>query len=167
VYGIAREQKAASWRQDDMISKTLGASADLQFLLATFFAAPLSQMAQERGRDRAPVRVSSFVGTWKGVCADGKEFVILTLNQNGADIGGTVSIANIRGEAGQCATVVNPPSPEHAMKISDAQVQGTVLAFKASQRAEFQMTLVGAESALLKFLGTPLEDKPWELKKAK
>lgn len=47
------------------------------------------------------------------------------------------------------------------------QLRGTVLAFKGSQRAEFEMTLVGTEGARLKFLGTPVEDKPWELKRAK
>ena len=111
--------------------------------------------------------MSSFIGTWKGVCADGKEFVILTLNQNGADIGGTISLANMTGEDGQCAMVVNPPSPEHAMRISDARLEGTVLAFKGSPRAEFEMTVSGPEGARLKFLGTPVEDKPWDLKKAK
>jgi hypothetical protein len=143
----------------------LGAAASLQFLVAAFFVSPPLQMAQEKGRDRAPL--SSFVGTWKGVCADGKEFVVVTLNQNGADISGTVSLGNMQGEDGQCATVVNPPSPQHAMKISDAQLRGTLLAFKGSQRAEFEMTIVDTESARLKFLRTPVEEKPWELKKAK
>jgi len=53
------------------------------------------------------------------------------------------------------------------MKVSDARLRGTVLAFKGSQRVEFEMTLVSAEEARLKFLGTPVEDKPWELKRAK
>ena len=53
------------------------------------------------------------------------------------------------------------------MKISDAQLRGTVLAFKGSPPAEFEMTVIGPESAQLKFLGTPVEDKPWELKRAK
>lgn len=148
-----------------MITKMTGAPALLQFLMAAFFVTLLPQMAQERGPDR--VTVSSFVGTWKGICADGKEFVILTLSQNGADIGGTVSLANMQGDEGQCATVVDPPSPEHAMKIRDAQLRGTVLAFKGSQHAEFEMTIAGTESARLKFLRTPVEDQPWELKKTR
>lgn len=108
-----------------------------------------------------------FAGTWKGVCADGKEFVVLTLNWDGAGLGGTIRLANMQGEDGQCATVVDPPSPEHAMKISDVQLRGKVLGFKGSEHAEFEMSLAGEESARLKFLGTPVEDKPWELKKAR
>ncbi len=146
-----------------MIAKTLAFS--LPFLLTVLFVQPTRHLAQESARDGTSLR--SFVGTWRGVCADGKEFVVLTLNQDGADIGGTVSLANMKGEDGQCATVVNPPSEEHAMKISDAQLRGTVLAFKGSQRAVFEMTIAGTEGARLKFLRTPVEDKPWELKRVK
>src|SRR5260370_3522016 len=106
-----------------MITKTLAAMFSLPLLLTVFFVQPTRQMAQERGRDGASLR--SFVGTWKGVCADGKEFVVLTLSQSGTDIGGTIRLANMHGEDGQCATVVNPPSEEHAMRISDAQLRGT------------------------------------------
>jgi len=146
-----------------MITKRVAFS--VPFLLAVFFVQPARQLAQESRRDDSSLR--SFVGTWKGVCADGKEFVVLTLNQNGAGIEGTVSLANMQGEGGQCATVVNPPSEEHAMKVSDAQLRGTALAFKGSPRAEFEMTIAGSEGARLKFLGTPVEDKPWELKRVK
>jgi hypothetical protein len=137
----------------------------LPLLMAVFFGQPSPQMAQEGGREGASLK--SFAGTWRGICADSKEFVVLTISQNGADLEGTVRLANMQGEDGQCSTVVDPPSAEHAMKISDARLRGTVLAFKGSQHAEFEMTLVGADGARLKFLGTPVEDTPWELKRAK
>jgi hypothetical protein len=146
-----------------MITKMRALS--LSVFLTVFFVLPTRQIAQERGRDGTSL--TSFLGTWKGVCADGKEFVVLTLNQSGTDIGGTVSLANMQGEDGQCATVVDPPSGEHAMKVRDAQLRGTVLAFKGSQHAGFEMSLAGTEGVRLKFLGTPVEDKPWELKRAK
>jgi hypothetical protein len=57
------------------------------------------------------------------------------------------------------------PSEEHEMKISDVRWLGTVLSFKGSQHAEFEMTIVGAEGARLKFLGTQVGDKPWALKR--
>jgi hypothetical protein len=147
-----------------MIPKILWASTLSQFLMAAFLALPHTAMAQASAR---PTQVSSFLGTWKGICADGKDFVIVTLNQNGSDVGGTVSIANTQGQEGQCDTVLDPPSPEHAMKISSAQLRGTVLSFQTSRGPEFEMTIVGNEGALLKFLGTPVEDTPWQLKKAK
>ena len=68
----------------------------LPLLLMVFFVQPTRQMAQERGRDGTSLR--SFIGTWKGVCADGQDFVVLALHQDGADIGGTVSLANMQGE---------------------------------------------------------------------
>ena len=79
---------------------------------------------------------------------------------------GTISIANIKGDEGQCAVVVDPPSPNHAMKITDAQIKAKVLAFNGNQRAQFEMTLVGANGARLKFLDTPVEYTPWELSRS-
>ena len=107
-----------------------------------------------------------FAGAWKGFCADGKAFVILNLNQAGSDIGGTISLGNFQGGEGQCSRVVDGPSEAHAMKVTDAQLHGAVLAFKGRGGAEFEMTIAGAEGARLKFLGTPVEESPWELKRS-
>jgi len=52
------------------------------------------------------------------------------------------------------------------MKITDAQMKAKGLAFKGSPRAQFEMTLVGADGARLKFLNTPVEDTPWQLKRS-
>jgi hypothetical protein len=114
------------------------------------------------------ISLASFAGTWKGICSHGnKEFVVLTLNPSGAELTGNISIANMHGEGGQCEFVIDPPSPEHAMKISDAQLQGAALAFKGGEHAQFEMTITGPDSAKLKFIGTPVEKQPWELKRSK
>lgn len=144
-----------------LANKLLGTG--VRTLVVVFLISPAPQMAQ--GKRDAPPPLSSFAGRWKGICADGNEFLIVTLSRNGTDIGGTVSLADIRGAEGQCATVVNPPSAEHSMQVSEAKLQGGVLAFKGSERAQFEMEIVGDGRARLKFLGTPVEDKPWELKK--
>jgi hypothetical protein len=53
------------------------------------------------------------------------------------------------------------------MKVSAAQLQGAALAFKAGEHAQFEMTITSPDSAKLKFLGTPVEKQPWELKRSK
>ncbi len=109
----------------------------------------------------------AFAGTWKGTCAEGKDFVIVTLAHTEAgNWEGAVQLANMRGgEDGQC--VVDPPSERHALKISDARLQGAVLSFRGSSRMEFEMTLPAPAKARLKFLGTASEDSPWELQRTR
>jgi hypothetical protein len=89
------------------------------------------------------------------------------LNEVGASVGGSISVGNFKGPEGQCTNVVDSPSEEHAMKVTDAQSRSGVLAFKGARGAQFEMTLDGAEDAQLKFLGTPVEDNPWKLKRAR
>ncbi|MBX9603886.1 MAG: hypothetical protein K2X35_22960 [Bryobacteraceae bacterium] len=110
-----------------------------------------------------------FVGTWKGVCADGKDFVILTFTQvEGAGLEGTVRLANMRGgDDGDCATVVDPPSEKHALTVTDTKLSGSTLTFKGSKRMEFEMSVQTADNARLKFIGTASEDNPWKLKRTK
>ena len=81
-----------------------------------------------------------FLGTWTGVCADGKDFVIVTLIQiEGGSLEGTVRLANMRGgDDGHCATVVDPPSDKHALSVTDAKLKGSTLTFKGSKRMEFE-----------------------------
>ena len=143
-----------------MASKTLGISLTLFILAGILLLEPPAQMAQDRSQQDT---LQAFAGTWNGICADGKPFVVLTLRITGGDVTGTISLANIKGDEGQCAGVVDPPNPNHAMKITDAQLNAKVLAFKGNQRAQFEMTLVGANGARLKFLDTPVENIPWEL----
>ena len=109
--------------------------------------------------------MTSFAGTWKGICQDGNPFVILSLKVSGRDLVGDISIANMHGDNGQCASVIDPPSPQHAMKISSAKLEGKTLSFDGSPNARFQMSLDGTQTAKLKFLGTPVEDTPWQITK--
>ena len=104
-----------------MASKTN--ARDLAFSLTPFVLAgllfqPQAQMAQDRSQQEA---LQPFAGTWKGICADGKPFVLLALRVTGSDVTGTISIGNIKGDEGQCATLVDPPSPDQAMKVTDVQ----------------------------------------------
>lgn len=108
-----------------------------------------------------------FVGIWKGTCADGAEYVVLKLSQCGNEIAGTVSIANMNGPNGKCASVIDPPTAEHAMKIHDVQLREKALMFKGTGKTTFEMSVVGDDEATLKFLGTPVESNPWKLKRMK
>ena len=42
-------------------------------------------------------------------------------------------------------------------------MKAKVLAFKGSGRAQFEMSVVSADGAQLKFLDTPVEYSPWKL----
>lgn len=143
--------------------KTLTAMLPLPLLIAGLFAQSPQRPVPE---ENSATSLKRFVGTWKGLCADGKEFVVLTLTQAGNEIGGTISLGNFKGDEGQCARVVDPPTPAHAMKVSDAQLRGADLAFKGRGGTAFEMSIAGTGGARLKFLGSPVEDNPWELKKA-
>jgi hypothetical protein len=113
--------------------------------------------------------VGPFVGTWKGVCADGKDFVILTFTQvEGASLEGTIRLANMRGgDDGACATVVDPPSEKHALTFTDTKLSGLTITFKGSTRTEFEMSVQTADNARLKFIGTASGDNPWKLERTK
>lgn len=132
-------------------------------LLILVFVVPVA--AQTASSDGASG--SRFVGEWKGTCADGKPFVLLTLRQEEGAITGNVEIANMQGAEGQCESVTDPPSKEHAMAISDAHLTVKVLTFNGPRDTKFEMTTTGANSARLKFLGTPVEDNPWTLERVK
>jgi hypothetical protein len=129
-------------------------------LAALVLAFPWTQLAQNSGADEA---LSSFAGVWRGTCQDGNPFVILSIKVTGRDLTGDISMANMNGDNGQCATVIDLPSPQHAMKISGAKLEGKTLSFQGSPKARFQMSLTGAQTAKLKFLGTRVEDTPWRL----
>lgn len=109
------------------------------------------------------------MGTWKGVCADGRDFVILRLTQaEGAGLEGTIRLANVRGgDDGDCATVVDPLSEKHALTVTDAKLSGSTLTFKGSKRMEFEMSVQAGDNARLKFIGKASEDNPWKLKRTK
>src|ERR1700735_111239 len=127
--------------------------------VALAMAFPWTQAAQNSAPDEG---LRSFAGTWRGLCQDGNPFVILSLKVNGRDLTGDISMAHMNGDNGQCTTVIDPPSPQHAMKISGVKVEGKTLSFQGSPRARFEVSLAGARTAKLKFLGTPVEDTPWQ-----
>jgi hypothetical protein len=104
-------------------------------------AFPWTQLAQNSGPDEA---LSSFAGTWRGICHDGNPFVILSLKVSGTNLTGDISMANMNGDNGQSTTVIDPPSPQHAMKISGVKVGGKTLSFEGSPKARFEMSLAGA-----------------------
>ena len=137
----------------------------LLFLGVTAFVfQPRLQVAQETA---ASASQKPYIGTWKGTCGDGAEFLVLKLSQSGNEMAGTVSIANMNGPNGRCASVIDPPSDEHAMKIHDVQLREKALAFKGAGQTAFEMSVTGDDEATLKFLGTPVENNPWKLKRAK
>ena len=123
-------------------------------------AFPWTQSAQDRKSDES---LRSFSGKWTGTCQDGNLFVILNLKLNDRDLVGDISIANMHGDNGQCAAVIDPPTPEHATKISNAKMEGKMLSFQASSHAHFTMSLDNPQKAQLRFLGTPVENSPWQV----
>jgi hypothetical protein len=131
--------------------------------IALLAALPFALMAQKSAADHP---LADFAGTWRGICQDGNPFVILSVKVSGETLAGDISIANMNGGNGQCATVMDPPTPEHAMKIAGAKVQGNIFSFQGSPKARFEMSLVGNQTARLKFLNTPVEDTPWQLVKS-
>jgi hypothetical protein len=141
-------------------------STKLLFFLGVtaFLLHPALHVAQQV---EGSASLKSFVGTWTGTCADGAEFLVLKLSQSGNEMVGTVSIANMNGANGRCATVIDPPTEEHAMKIHDTQLREKALAFKGAGQTAFEMSVVGDDEAALKFLGTPVESNPWKLKRTK
>ena len=113
----------------------------------------------------ADTKWAPFLGTWRGVCADGSDFVLVTLTP-AADGGlaGTVRLANMRGgDDGSCAAIVDPPSDKHALPVSDARISGSTLTFRAARRMEFALGIESAGRASLRFIGTASEENPWRL----
>jgi hypothetical protein len=139
--------------------------------LPQFLALPVSAGEEPSAvqADASKDSAGKFSGTWEGKCQDGRTFVVVALQMNGSQIGGTVSIGNMHGDnEGACMLVTAPPVPEHAQKISDPVAQHDVLSFHGSQRPdgtfsrlEFKETAKG--KAELKLLDTPVEEHPWQL----
>lgn len=138
----------------------------LLVLLTVSCALPLAPQGQQ-GSSTNDGALKAFLGTWKGACGDGKDFVVVTFTQlEGGSLGGSVQLANMRGgDDGQCATVVDPPSDKHALTITDAKLGGSELTFRGAKRMEFAMSLQKGNDARLRFIGTASEDNPWKLKR--
>jgi hypothetical protein len=114
------------------------------FLSLAVFLLPTLLVAQ---KPASSATTKPFVGTWKGICADGAEFDVPKLSQREDGMAGTVSIANMEA-------VIDPPTAEHAMKIHDVRLQSQTLACKGAGRTACEMSIVSDGEATLKFLRT-------------
>ena len=98
---------------------------------------------------------ASFAGTWKGVCKDGKTFVLITLRFDGDKVEGTLSLGSINlgnpgaNGAGTC-TVTEPAVAEHSVPILRTMVAGNRMILDSSG-PELQMVLTGESTAQLRF----------------
>ena len=114
---------------------------------------------------------AKLAGTWEGKCQDGRIFVVVVLEVNESQVGGSVSIGNMHGDdAGACLFVTAPPVPEHAQRIGEAVAEHNTLSFRGSQRpdgsfARFELRQIAPDKAELKLLDTPVEEHPWQLVK--
>lgn len=149
---------------EDMTRRPLPTKLSLFLGVTALLLHPTLQVAQQA---EGSASLKPFVGTWKGTCADGAEFIVLKLSQSGNEMAGTVSIANMNGPNGRCAAVIDPPTEEHAMRVHDARLREKALAFKGAGQTAFEMSIVGDDEATLKFLGTQVENNPWKLKRTK
>jgi len=74
------------------------------------------QRAQETSgvaAKKGGVSLERFVGIWEGRCQDGATFVVVALQADKTQLGGTVSIGNMQGDdAGACLLVLAPPVPD-------------------------------------------------------
>jgi hypothetical protein len=143
------------------------AISSINEILATQPAQDKSGLAAKEKGDS----LERFAGTWEGQCQDGATFVVVALQLNKAQLGGTVSIGNMQGDgAGACLLVLAPPVPEHAQKISEPVAQQNVLSFEESKHpdgtfARFELKRTGLNKAELRLLDTPVADHPWQLVK--
>ena len=144
----------------------------ITFLLALAFIFLQPAAAQERSTldtGKGADSLDRFAGTWEGKCQDGATFIVITLKLRGNQLEGTVSIGNMNGNhSGSCVSVLDPPVPEHAHKITQATAQQNVLSFNGARRpdgtfARFELTQTDSDKAELKLFDTPVADHPWQL----
>ncbi len=112
---------------------------------------------------------AEFAGTWKGVCQDGKAFILLALRPGSSGLEGTVSLGNFSfgdpdGSKGTC-TVADAADPKHSKVIHDASVEGQKLTFDTFS-GRVAMELTGEQTAKLWLLGTPEADSFFEVRKS-
>jgi hypothetical protein len=92
-----------------------------------------------------------FAGRWKGVCQDGKAFVLLTLRATSNQIEGTISLGNVNlgnsagNKSGTC-TATDPASRDHSTSIKDAVVDGQKLTFQSSRGLQVEIILTGRDT---------------------
>ena len=154
------------------MTRTRALKVCLLLALAFLLIAPHHVSAQQQsGAPASKDSLAKFAGTWEGKCQDGRTFVVVVLQVNGNQLGGTVSIGNMHGDdEGACMLVTAPPAPEHAQKISDVVIEHNTLLFDGSKRPDgtvprFELRQADPNKAELELLGTPVEKHPWLLEK--
>jgi hypothetical protein len=115
---------------------------------------------------------SPMAGDWVGMCRDGRPFVMVSLRPAVGGYGGTISLGNVKivsqpGDAVGVCTVNDPPSAEHAMKITKAVVAGGMLTFDSEHGQEYEMKTTGGDTAELRFVGTNRDESWFGLRRVK
>jgi hypothetical protein len=111
-------------------------------------------------------------GEWVGMCQDGKPFVRVRLRPAVGGYGGTISLGNVKitsqpgAMVGSCLEN-DPPSPEHAMKITKAAVAAQVLTFDSERGQEYEMRVTGGDTAELRFVGTNRDESWFEVRRVR
>jgi hypothetical protein len=111
-------------------------------------------------------------GEWVGMCQDGRPFVSVSLRQAVSGYSGTMSLGNVKitsqpgNPVGAC-TVNDPPSAEHAMKITNTVLRDGVLTFDSEHGQEYEMKRTGGDSAELRFVGTNRDESWFGLRRVK
>lgn len=147
---------------------TISILAFALFPLLSF--SPQQSVAQN---DASKDTIQKYTGRWESKCQDGRTFVVVDLRAEGSQVNGTVSIGNMHGDnEGGCMLVTAPPTPEHALKISEAAMHNGTLDFSASQSTatksiHFEFKQTAQDKANLKLLGTPVEQHPWPMEKVR
>jgi hypothetical protein len=122
----------------------------------------------------ATVRAGSrpLAGEWVGMCQDGRPFVTVSLRPAVGGYGGTISLGNVKitsqpgAPLGAC-TVNDPPSPEHAMRITQAVVVDGMLTFDSEHGQEYELKSTGGDTAELRFVGTNRDESWFGLRRMK
>lgn len=133
------------------------ALAFLQVAAAPTWAAPELSTAESID---SPER---FAGTWEGGCQDGATSIVIVLRAAGSQLKGRVSIGNMQGDHnGAWVSVLAPPAPEHAHKITEAIVKQNIRSSNGSQRpngtfAQFELSQTESNKAQHQLLDTPVE----------
>ena len=116
------------------------------------------------------VNRSSFAGTWRGLCDDGKPFVLPTLSPTSNQIEGTISLGNLKfgsstvSNSNSC-TVANPADAAHSTTIKNATLDGNKLTFEYFRGQQIEVDLTHQGTAKLRFLGTPYEETSFVINK--
>jgi hypothetical protein len=149
-------------------ASTVHLSPMLLCVLLITTSAPLLR-AQSDASHTSDTR-AEFSGMWRGVCQDGKAFILLTLRSASNQIDGTVSLGNVTlgqsaGNNGGTCTATDPASRDHSTSIKNAVVDGQKLSFESSRGPQVEMILTSRDTARLRFPGTPMEHASFEIHK--